>query len=201
MCTRQNTAPPWTIDTRAFRRVDRQIRRRHPFSFWASHVSHSFNTPNKWRNPPSKDTSWKFPEPRPLICPFRRNLSSVSHPNRPFLLPVFFISSASLTFPDHLLPSYVFCLKFPLLFFFPLLPSFPPLTLPLSTLAVHMSLLSPPSSLFPYNFFSSVIPPTFHLTLAFLLQRSKSNSREMNIRFNTSVRPSARTPLSLFEFS
>ena len=133
--------------------MDHQIRRRHTFSFCASQESRSFNTPNKWRKPPSKDTSWKFPEPRPLICPFRRNLSSVSHPNRPFLLPTFFISSASLTFPDHLLPSYVFPLKSPSLLFFPLLLSF--LLhfhcLPLLSICSYFPHLSPSSLTFSFR--------------------------------------------------
>lgn len=139
----------------------------------------------------------KVPRTPPFNLPFpAQPFFSATHPNRPFLLPIFFISSASLTFPDRLFPSYVFPLKFLSLFFFSS-PSFLPLTHPFSTLAVHMFLLSPPSSLFPYNSFSSVIPSTFPL----IYRRSKSNLRKTNIRIITSVRPQATNPLSLYGIS
>lgn len=61
----------------------------------------------------------KVPLTPPFNLPFpAQPFFSVSHPHRPFLLPIFFISSASLTFPDYLPPSYVFPLKFLSLFFF-----------------------------------------------------------------------------------
>jgi len=142
----------------------------------------------------------KVPLTPPFNPPFpAQPFFSDSHPNRPFLLPIFFISSASPHLPRQL-TSFLpipFKISFVILFFLSFLPS------------SYTSIFYPrcpyvptflTSSLFPYNLFSSVIPPTFPHTLAFLPARSKSNSREANIRFITSVRPQATTPLLLYGF-
>ena len=135
-----------------------------------------------------------------LIPPFNlpfpaQPFFSVSHPNRPFLLPFFF---HFFRFPHlpRLLTSF---LRIPfnflsLFFFFPLLPSsYTTINYPRCPYVPTFLTFLP----LPLQFFSSVIPPTFPLTLAFLPARSKSNSRETNIRFITSVRPQATTPLLL----